>query len=37
VERFDYRPGDKGRVRLAQALGVSEAYIWPEQPPESPV
>jgi transcriptional regulator with XRE-family HTH domain len=35
VERFDYRPGAKVRVRLAQALGVSEADIWPEQPPET--
>jgi transcriptional regulator with XRE-family HTH domain len=34
IERFDYRPGPKVRARLAQALGVSESDIWPEQPPE---
>jgi transcriptional regulator with XRE-family HTH domain len=35
VERFDYRPGVKAGVRLAQALGVSETDIWPEQSPET--
>jgi transcriptional regulator with XRE-family HTH domain len=36
IERFDYRPGAKVRARLAQALGVSEADIWPKHPPEIP-
>jgi DNA-binding XRE family transcriptional regulator len=31
VERWDYRPGPKVCQRIAAALGVHEAAIWPEQ------
>jgi lambda repressor-like predicted transcriptional regulator len=31
VERWDYRPGPKVRQRIAAALGVAVADIWPER------
>jgi DNA-binding XRE family transcriptional regulator len=30
IERWDYRPGDEVRERIANALGVSISTIWPE-------
>lgn len=29
IERYDYRPGGRVRERLATALGVEVASIWP--------
>jgi hypothetical protein len=36
VERFDYRPGQDVRQRIAAALARGETDIWPEQAPEIP-
>jgi transcriptional regulator with XRE-family HTH domain len=35
VERFDYRPGQGVRQRIAAALALRENDIWPENLPET--
>jgi hypothetical protein len=36
VERFDYRPGQGVRQRIAAALALRENDIWSENLPETP-